>query len=210
MYFGFTMAEAVLVMTILGIIATIMITTLKPAEFKEKALAILANKVMTEIDTATTQILLNDSRDGTMEKLIAVDGTNFGLGTDQDGLQFGRRMELLLGLYKKYLSASRKACNDNSCSCYKKIVGSGTSPGDYRFVNLKNGACLAIRTLSVYNSEAQFFNFPGEDWSKVSNLYINVSGYIYFDINGLEEPNTRGKDIFRIPLGKYGIVYNEE
>ena len=58
---AFTMAEAILVMTILGIIATIMISTLKPAEFKEKGLAVLAKKVLSEIDTATTQILLNNS-----------------------------------------------------------------------------------------------------------------------------------------------------
>ena len=38
---GFTMAEAVLVMTILGIIATIMITTMKPAKFKEKGPVLL-------------------------------------------------------------------------------------------------------------------------------------------------------------------------
>ena len=55
---AFTMAEAILVMTILGIIATIMITTLKPAEFKDKGLKILAKKVLSEIDTATTQILI--------------------------------------------------------------------------------------------------------------------------------------------------------
>ena len=55
---AFTMAEAILVMTILGIIATIMITTLKPAEYKDKGLAIMARKVLSEIDTATTQMLI--------------------------------------------------------------------------------------------------------------------------------------------------------
>lgn len=39
---AFTMAEAVLVMTILGIIATVMITTLKPAKFKEQGYEVLA------------------------------------------------------------------------------------------------------------------------------------------------------------------------
>ena len=58
---AFTMAEAILVMTILGIIATIMITTLKPAEYKDKGLAIMARKVLSEIDTATTQMLINNS-----------------------------------------------------------------------------------------------------------------------------------------------------
>ncbi|MBQ4646680.1 MAG: hypothetical protein IJB79_04970, partial [Candidatus Gastranaerophilales bacterium] len=67
---AFTMAEAILVMTILGIIATIMITTLKPAEFKEKALKTLYKKVLSEIDTATTQILINNSREGDMNQLF--------------------------------------------------------------------------------------------------------------------------------------------
>ena len=58
---AFTMAEAILVMTILGIIATIMITTLKPAGYKEDALKILYKKVLSQLDTATTQILVNSS-----------------------------------------------------------------------------------------------------------------------------------------------------
>ena len=61
---AFTMAEAILVMTILGIIATIMITTLKPAQFKDKGLEIMARKVLSEIDTAMTQILINDTAGG--------------------------------------------------------------------------------------------------------------------------------------------------
>ena len=41
---AFTMAEAIIVMTILGIIATIMITNLKPSEFRDKALLTQAKK----------------------------------------------------------------------------------------------------------------------------------------------------------------------
>ena len=52
---AFTMAEAILVMTILGIIATIMISTLKPAEFKDKALNIMAKKVLSEIQDGHPQ-----------------------------------------------------------------------------------------------------------------------------------------------------------
>ena len=71
------MAEAILVMTILGIIAAVMITTLKPAEFKEKSLRVLAKKVLSEIDTATTQILSNDAKLGTMTSLSLSDGAQF-------------------------------------------------------------------------------------------------------------------------------------
>ena len=74
---AFTMAEAILVMTILGVIAAVMITTLKPAEFKEKSLRVLAKKVLSEIDTATTQILSNDAKLGTMTSLALSDGVQF-------------------------------------------------------------------------------------------------------------------------------------
>ena len=50
---AFTMAEAIIVMTILGIIATIMITNLKPAEFRDEALIVQAKKLLLEIDQAT-------------------------------------------------------------------------------------------------------------------------------------------------------------
>ena len=43
---AFTMAEAIIVMTILGIIATIMITNLKPSEFRDKALLTQAKKLL--------------------------------------------------------------------------------------------------------------------------------------------------------------------
>ena len=47
---AFTMAEAIIVMTILGIIATIMITNLKPTEFRDKGLEVLAKKIINQID----------------------------------------------------------------------------------------------------------------------------------------------------------------
>ena len=66
---AFTMAEAILVMTILGIIATIMISTLKPAEFKEKGLKTLAKNVFSEIDSTMTQILVNDTKSNNLNSL---------------------------------------------------------------------------------------------------------------------------------------------
>lgn len=97
---AFTMAEAILVMTILGIIATIMITTLKPAHFKEKALEILAKKVINEIDTATSLILNNNSADGTMQTLF--------LDKPENYFAFGSDYSKIKTLYSKYLAISRK------------------------------------------------------------------------------------------------------
>ncbi|MBQ8475724.1 type II secretion system protein [bacterium] len=189
---AFTMAEAVLVMTILGIIATIMITTLKPAEFKEKGLSVLAKKVMSEIDTATTQILLNNSSDGTMSNLyIPGSSTLFNVGTSAVNTT---NSENLGKLYKKYLTATRKACNsDAACGACNNYSN--------KFF-LKDGVCIGIsagKPASAVNTW-----FPGE-----ANDTVETPGYgvIFFDVNGTEEPNTLGKDRFLMPLGAEGIKY---
>ena len=189
---AFTMAEAVVVMTILGIIATIMITTLKPAEFKEKGLAVLAKKVMSELDTATTQILLNNSSDGTMANLyVPGSSTLFSINVSAVNATHSTNLGKL---YKKYLTATRKVCNSaatcGACNDYSN-----------KFF-LKDGVCVGISA----GKPAAAVNtwFPGE------TTYTSEQpgyGVIFFDVNGIEEPNTLGKDRFLMPLGAEGIQY---
>ena len=179
---AFTMAEAILVMTILGIIATIMITTLKPAEFKDKGMAILAKKVLSEIDTATTQILINNSQDGTMLNL-------YQPGTSSV-YQFKANAGYDAKLFKKYLTATRKATTSSDCA----ISG-------YTSFFLKDGACMAIKAGNVTSAPTIF---PGEN----STTGVTVTqGLIFYDINGSEEPNVNGKDRFILPIGNEGIMY---
>ncbi len=183
---AFTMAEAILVMTILGIIATIMITTLKPAEYKDKGLAIMAKKVLSEIDTATTQILINNSASGNMSSLYEPGtSTLFSLSTTGKDDIIGR-------LYKRYLTATRQACNDANCPC------NGYSNKFY----LKDGACMGITT-GAPSANANTW-FPGE----VNFTSMKPShGLIFFDTNGEEEPNVMGKDQFLLPVNTAGIQY---
>ena len=186
--FGFTMAEAILVMTILGIIATIMISTLKPAEFKEKSLQILAKKVLSELDVATPQILMNDTKDGTFDTLFDSTGeiSKFPGGVDEVYSSGAR----VANLYKKYLTALRKkpkGCNDDNC-----------------FV-LKDGAAIEI----VYRTGFSDSIFPGETEVIFMNDMDVVYGTLMYDVNDDEGPNIEGKDIFSLPLGKEGIIYSE-
>ena len=95
---AFTMAEVILVMTILGIIAAVMVTTLKPAEYKAKGLAVLAKKVMSQIDAATTQIIVNNT------KMATLDSGSFTLEN-----------------YKKYLTALRTAPASSFCTGGAKL-----------------------------------------------------------------------------------------
>jgi len=183
---AFTMAEAILVMTILGIIATIMITTLKPAEYKDKGLAILAKKVLSEIDTATTQILINNSQNGNMAYLyVPGSSTTFSSAAASKEGDLGK-------LYKRYLTATRKACNTSTCPC--------NAYGNKFY--LKDGACIGITSgAAAANVNTRF---PGESTSTAMKPGF---GQIFFDTNGEEEPNVLGKDQFLLPLSVEGIQY---
>jgi len=181
---AFTMAEAILVMTILGIIATIMITTLKPAEFKEKGLRILAKKVLSEIDTATTQILVNNSSKNNMATLYVAGAT-----TTQFAMT-GDNHANMANLYKGYLTTTRQT----STNC------AGLSAGTQFF--LKDGACMGVAS-GTTNTLATCF--PGEETA----TNVNVTyGYLYFDTNGDEEPNAICRDRFVLPFDISGIKYD--
>jgi len=113
---GFTLAEVLIVLTILGIIATIYMTTLKPADFKAKGMAVAAKKALYDIDTATTEILVNDTSANETAALKSSQCTVANLAT----------------LYKKYLAVTRKTGTSAAC-------GGGT-----KFLTLKSGVCMGI------------------------------------------------------------------
>lgn len=182
---AFTMAEAILVMTILGIIATIMISTLKPAEFKEKGLSVMARKVLSEIDTATTQILLNNSSNGTMETLYEAGTSNiFNIAANAN------ESAKLGNLYKVYLTAIRRETANTPCANYNNAFF------------LKDGACVGIITGVAADNVNTWF--PGE----ISQTSMKPThGQLFFDTNGTDEPNVLGKDQFLLPLNAAGIQY---
>jgi type II secretory pathway pseudopilin PulG len=187
------MAEAILVMTILGIIATIMISTLKPAEFKEKSMQIMAKKVMSELDVATTQIVLNHTIEEDLGNLII---NNSALNNKVNYSENGYADELA-NLYRKYLTALRKQPIVNCDSAY-------WNGKDCSSFLLKDGA--SIQLISGWNVVVNSI-FPGETNTTYSEAKI---GHLKVDINDNDPPNVLGKDQFIYPLHKGGIDYNPE
>ena len=54
---AFTLAEAVLTMTILGVIAAVMVSSMKPAQYRKKGLTTKKQKLYSEIDQAANMII---------------------------------------------------------------------------------------------------------------------------------------------------------
>ena len=173
---AFTLAEVLIVLTILGIIAAISMTTLRPAEFKLKGLQVAAKKVLYDIDTATTEILINETGSETTATLTSTQCAH----------------ATLAGLYKKYVSATRKATTTSDCSA-----------NDTTSFFLKSGACIRIEAAA---STAKQMWFPGESTTEATNSTSDCA-VIFYDTNGSDGPNIMGADRFIIPLDKTGIKY---
>ena len=187
---AFTMAEAIIVMTILGIIATIMITNLKPSEFRDKGLQVMAKKVLMQLDTATQQIMVNNTQNGKLTTVYVPNSTT--------QVAFGAMDATNMSvLYKKYLVTTRKACDTADCGC-------NSFAGNYKF-HLKDGACVSLRLLAT-PATMTATRFPGE--VNDVNTTAKGLGYFHFDVNGLDEPNVMGKDRFKVPINDDGIFYD--
>ncbi len=181
---AFTMAEAVLVMTILGIIATVMITTIKPARFKEQGYKVLAKSVYASIDTAVTQILVDKAPFNKLDQIYesGSSSTTFNMSSSSKGTKF-------VALLKDYMATARGT-----------IPTSCTSVSYDATLLLKNGACMAVKSGSV----SAVTWIPGEGSSTASTAY--PYGMIFLDTNGNDEPNVVGTDQFYIPLDINGII----
>jgi len=193
---AFTMAEAILVMTILGVIATIMISTLKPAQYKEQAFQVLSKSIYAEIDSAMTQIMSNHTQYNALDGIYELGTTAvFNMAQNDEGPK-------LITLFKKYMSTSRGDIPD---VCMKaEDTNPGVDYGEGSAMLLKNGACIAI---SSGNQNSLDSWIPGENRVTTGNY---SHGVIFLDINGDSDPNVLGKDEFFIPLVSGGITSGDE
>ena len=150
---AFTLAEVLIVLTILGIIAAISMTTLRPAEFKARGMAVAAKKVLYDVDVATTELLLDYAQANTDAVIPSTLCNAQSLATE----------------YKKKLSAIRQTGN---CS---GITYDSSKPNAFF---LKSGACLAF---GEKTTTATATRFPGEtadtnDTASCGLIYFDTNG----------------------------------
>ena len=182
---AFTMAEAILVMVILGIIATIMISTMRPVEFRDRGFRVLAKKVLGQVDTATTQILFNNSRDMLMSNI-------YNWGSQTAVFSYASNLTWVKDYYNKYLVGTRDS-----------ITGTWCTQSSATTMKLKDGSSLGFVGTGYTGNTL----IPGEATERAKNYSTTDIGYILLDVNDGEEPNVFGKDQYAIPINATGIAY---
>ncbi len=179
-HYGFTLAEILVVITIIGVIASLTIPDLIQST-QDTALKSAWKKIYAELSDATLQIKENNG------------GTMIG---------FSRGYGYFKNVYANYLSVV-KNCDSVDMSCWHPDgdwVDMRGIPQTGAYANgviLSNGAMVTIVGGELW---------PDNDECTLNSFAIEECGFLYVDVNGFKGPNTIGKDIFGAHITKDALV----
>ncbi len=130
---AFTLAEAILTMTILGVIAATMVTTLKPQQYKAQAFKTLKEKAYITVDQATQSVLSDCTTASTLGNIHAncnrISGTHaFGTGEN--------------AIYNLFLRGTTGAAATANGKC--------SAQTGYSSLRLRNGICLYFKSGAIF------------------------------------------------------------
>lgn len=193
---AFTLAEVLITLGIIGIVSALTIPSLIN-QYKEKVIITHLQKAYTLLQQAT-------------QLMIQEEGTIDNFGTDET-----ERLNVYAELLPKYLNVS-KACpvGDRTCVPFQYLGLGYTWANSYRNLYLNNGVILALKIGGECIQDVKLQNSgcrpeevdPGCKHPFYNGTYVHRCGTIYVDINGMNEPNTLGKDLFEFVIVKDGIV----
>ncbi|MDD3150178.1 MAG: prepilin-type N-terminal cleavage/methylation domain-containing protein [Candidatus Gastranaerophilales bacterium] len=170
---GFTLAETLIVIAIIGIIASIA-TPMLFGTTSDAELKVAYKKVYADLSQAT------------MHAVFDLGGTFVGTITGNDNS--------IRDAYLPYFNVI-KSCDDNHTlgECWH-------STGDWFYLN-GNSVNNIYHVYDTYNGSGLILNNGMLiKFVTYSSCTANACGDILIDVNGFKNPNTVGKDIFRVYL----------
>jgi len=185
--YAFTLAETLLTMTIIGICAAMLITSIKNVNPSGQANTIMAKKAVTTFTDATRQIMVHYTKNFKMNDIYK-DSAKTDACTDA---------VCLFNLYGKFIQIS-KVLDAEAAGNF------GTGVGVYGQVT--DGLVFGLKYDKDCGIGETIFTAPVSDevqgTAPVSTAVSGACGIIYYDTNGKQGPNIDGKDRFAVPIFK--------
>lgn len=185
---GFTLAEVLITLGIIGVVAAMTIPTLIQKQ-REAATVTALKKAYSTLSSAYT---LAVQENGTPD--------NWQLG----GMNNTAGMDNLNSIMSKYLKVTKNCGRNDGCfpnEIYKDLNGVDSVYGNF-YSDGHPKMVLSDGTLLL------MFQWRGDcdwDWGSTPALK-SVCGPFYVDINGAKKPNQIGVDLFGFIYTKYGVV----
>lgn len=180
---AFTLAEVLIVMGIIGVIAETTIPTLVQST-QQRETIVAVKKAYTVLQQATTMAKIDY---GTPDAWTTETTPSLQGAID------------IRNVFAKYLKTTKQCEEDNDATCfpvYAYLEGGSWSSAKTAALHLADGSIIIFK-----------YNTPGTTSSLTNSAPLNNAvGPIHLDINGLKKPNVMGKDVFRFWLTASGIV----
>ena len=203
---AFTFAEAMLVVSILGILIVLSVSAIKLYNPAEKGYETMSVKMAENIEAATLHILLNNSVYDDFLRIKDKEGY-FSI-EDKD---ITKRMS---DLYSNYLSditygidLSTEYFSNEILDYDRTSVGEKLKDTYSDFFFFLDGTLVGFR---FYNSCKAAEKNANPPHSKGRYSVDEVCGSVFFDVNSFKEPNKLGSDQYILPIYKRGIKYDNE
>ena len=135
---AFTLAEAVLTMTILGVLAATMVANLKPAQYRTKGLVTKAQKVYEELDQATNMII----SECTQSISLAQTYTGCTRTGTNPGSVFSKKPSEMGALYERYMRLT--ACSSTVTCKLGTSANDTNATGNQKCYLTKNNANICF------------------------------------------------------------------
>ena len=147
---AFTMAEAILTMTILGVIAAIMIATIKPVQYRNKGFKVKFQKIYADLQDTTNTVMIECSSNWDLRTIYNICDSATASGRTSTHVFGAQTNANELDAYERYIkfrgdcsvtankpatSTCKKMMND-ACVCFYK---NDTNQGFWVDVNDNDG-----------------------------------------------------------------------
>lgn len=180
-HIAFTLAEVLIVMGIIGIIAEVTIPTLVQST-QQRETVVAVKKAYTVLQQATTLAKIDYGTPDTWsaETTVTAQGA-----TD------------IKNVYAKYLKTTKQCDSDPTCyPSYTYLEGASWAPAEAAALQLADGSILVFRKHASGSSSSLTNSAP----------LNNAVAPIHVDVNGFKKPNVMGKDVFRFSLTASGTI----
>lgn len=190
---AYTLSEALITVTVMGILISAVITNFKPNSIKNEALQVAGMDAYGHIDRVTKMILTRHSTLYRMDSLKNVSGTTFTLSD-------ANKNAYISALYKKYLGPNTKTVD----ATYTDI----TLTGSLKISNFSNGVFSKNNMYVAFKFNTNCTTTESTVYSPVTpNVHnpTNSCGLILYDVNGTQGPNVLNTDIYIVSVGRHGL-----
>lgn len=199
---GYTIAEAIITMGIIGVVASLSIPTFISSYRKQVYSKTLASAVST-FENGMSVMMMKEGADDLLDSRAwskIKSGAAYSLSK-------GSSSEVIEDFMKEIGGTLSIETYETADAKYSSLSDPGAAP------SITYGSPVRFRTRSgleymIYVAEVSAANAKKEvDVLAAGGNYQNQAAEVYIDVNGVKEPNVIGRDYFRFELGTDGRLY---